>query len=403
VNDPVVQQLQLVLNTHGRALLERRAEIEQLLAGVAASFPGKVQALLVLLDKQAVAFLTNWAADARPDKGSYEQVRQQIVAKFEQANVLNARAASWAFDAWAQALGLASAAAAPVAASSQPAVAGAATGVGAAPGVGADAASAPRTRIAERNVYAPPGAPVDDPHQGADDGAPFVQGGRSVGAGRGVAWIGEGWQLFKHNPLIWIVNVVLFFLITGAVQVVPFFGGIASVLLASVLSGGLMLGAHAVQRGEALEVAHLFAGFREQTGSLVLVGVLCLVGIMILVVGVLLSVGVSVFGAIAVGDQAIGPGVILVILVVAALALPLVMAYWFAPALVALNGLSAVPAMKASFSGCLRNILPLLLYSLVALVAGLLALIPLGLGWFVLAPVLVASMYASYREIFYVR
>ena len=29
------------------------------------------------------------------------------------------------------------------------------------------------------------------------------------------------------------------------------------------------------------------------------------------------------------------------------------------------------------------------------------ASIPLALGWFVLAPVFVASMYASYRDIFY--
>ena len=84
-----------------------------------------------------------------------------------------------------------------------------------------------------------------------------------------------------------------------------------------------------------------------------------------------------------------------------ALAIPVAMAYWFAPALVALNGLGPVAAMKTSFLGCLKNILPFLLYGLVAMLAGLLAVIPLGLGWFVLGPVLAASMYAAYRDIYY--
>ena len=393
MNDPVVQQLQFGLDAHGRALLERRAELEQLLAGVSASFPGKVQALLIMLDKQAVAFLTKWAADTRPDKARYEQVRDQIVAKFEQANVLNAGAAGWAFDAWAQALRIAPAPA-PAPAPMSPAAT-------AQPGV---FAAAPGGGAAVRNVYAPPGATVDDLSEGDEDTAAFIERGRSVAAGRGVAWIGAGWQLFKANPLIWIVNVVLFLLIAGAVQVVPFIGGLAGMLLAPVLAGGLMIGAHAVRRGEALEVAHLFAGFREQTGSLILIGVIYLAGLailLLLLVGALMGVGVSVFNMRDGVDPAIFPTLILAILVMVALAIPLAMAYWFAPALVALNRLSAVAAMKASFFGCLKNILPFLLYTLVAMLAGLVAFIPLGLGWFVLGPVLVASMYTSYRDIFY--
>jgi hypothetical protein len=37
----------------------------------------------------------------------------------------------------------------------------------------------------------------------------------------------------------------------------------------------------------------------------------------------------------------------------------------------------------------------------VALVAAIVATIPLALGWLVLGPVLAATMYASYRDIFY--
>ena len=82
------------------------------------------------------------------------------------------------------------------------------------------------------------------------------------------------------------------------------------------------------------------------------------------------------------------------------LGVPLMMAYWFAPALVVLRSDEPFAAMKASFVACLVNILPMLVYSLLGLVFAIVATIPLGLGWFVLAPVFAASVYASYKDIF---
>jgi uncharacterized membrane protein len=92
--------------------------------------------------------------------------------------------------------------------------------------------------------------------------------------------------------------------------------------------------------------------------------------------------------------------VLLAVLIAIALALPLVMALWFAPALVVFHELDAVAAMKASFTGCLRNIVPFLVYGIVGLLLAVVAMIPLGLGWLVLGPVLAASVYASYRDIY---
>jgi uncharacterized membrane protein len=89
-----------------------------------------------------------------------------------------------------------------------------------------------------------------------------------------------------------------------------------------------------------------------------------------------------------------------VVLVALLLAIPLLMAFWFAPALIVLRGEEPFAAMKASFNACLRNIPPFLVYGLVGLLFAILATIPLGLGWFVLAPVYVATIYASYKDIF---
>ena len=106
MNDPLAQQLLQAVTAYGPSLLEDRARVEQVLAGSTAESPGKVKALLLLLDKKAVSFLANWAKETKADKGTYEQVRQKMSAKFEQANLLTVAAASWALDAWAVALGI---------------------------------------------------------------------------------------------------------------------------------------------------------------------------------------------------------------------------------------------------------------------------------------------------------
>ena len=408
MNDPVVQQLRQAVTAHGEGLLQNPAQLEQLLASSAASFPGKVKALLILLDKKAVAFLTNWSKDARPNKSSYEQLRQQIAGKFEQAKLLNAAAAGWALDAWAAALGVRpegeSAAAEPMAAAglslvdAEPSAPPAPAAVAAV--AAAASASQAKPATAATNPYAPPSAPVSDPAQEADEAA-FIPGGRGVPAGRGWSWIAEGWGLFKEAPVIWIVNIVLFMLLMIAIQLVPVAGGIAGMLLAPVMGAGLMLGARAVHQGEGLEVGHLFAGFRERTGPLIVVGVIYLIATVVIVLAMVMLMGVSFVGMMTGSAEAFGAGLLLGVLVAVALSVPLMMAYWFAPALVVLNGFGAVDAMKTSFSACLKNILPFLIYGLVGLVLAIVASIPLALGWFVLGPVFVASIYASYRDVFY--
>lgn len=44
--------------------------------------------------------------------------------------------------------------------------------------------------------------------------------------------------------------------------------------------------------------------------------------------------------------------------------------------------------------------LPFLLYSIIMLVASIIATLPLMLGWLVLGPILVASIYTAYRDIY---
>jgi uncharacterized membrane protein len=231
----------------------------------------------------------------------------------------------------------------------------------------------------------------------------LIPNGRAVPAGHGWHWIAAAWDLFKRSPGTWILIFLLTFAILVATSIVPVVGSIAFSILTPVLTGGVMLGCAALERGEPLAVAHLFAGFREHTAPLAIAGLLYLAG----GVAIMLLIGL-IFG-IPLIVAMLGGGtppplqwqtLLLLILVAFGLSLPLVMAIWFAPALIALHGMKPVDALKGSFIGCLKNIVPFLVYGLIGLGLAILAMLPAFLGFLVLGPLLMASVYTGYRDIF---
>jgi len=234
--------------------------------------------------------------------------------------------------------------------------------------------------------------------------AAYVPGGRSVIAERGWAWIAAGWDLFKKQAGMWIALMLVALVIFVVLALIPFVGSIALSVLSPVFGAGVVIGCRAIEEGHGLEIGHLFAGFKEKLAPLATVGAIYLGATIVIVLAVMLVSGVSIFSIAAGGDSAAAPAailaVLLAVLVSLALMLPLFMAVWFAPALVVFQGKSAVDAMKESFSGCLRNILPFLVYGVVMLVLSVLASVPLFLGWLVLGPVLAASLYTSYKDIY---
>jgi len=102
-----------------------------------------------------------------------------------------------------------------------------------------------------------------------------------------------------------------------AVQIVPLVGPLVGGLLFPVLMGGIMLGCDAMRRGEALTVAHLFAGFNQNAAQLILVGALYLagyIGIMIIVFVPMLGFGgLALFTGTATPEQMQSFGLVMVL------------------------------------------------------------------------------------------
>lgn len=234
-----------------------------------------------------------------------------------------------------------------------------------------------------------------------------------VAAGRGWSWIRGGFQHFRANPGSWILAQIAFLGIAILLEFIPVVGGLAFALISPILMGGLMIGAQAQEQGENFSVSHLFAGFSANWGQLLLLGVIYLAAaVLISLLAMALLMG-SFAPELAMMAQTPGrhpmpedlgftlQGILLPMLVLFALLIPLAMATWFAPALIALDGMGPFSAMKYSLIGCAKNILSFLVYGLLAFVFLLVASLPFGLGLIVMIPVLSASIYASYRNIFY--
>jgi uncharacterized membrane protein len=232
----------------------------------------------------------------------------------------------------------------------------------------------------------------------------FVAEGHPVPAGHGWTWIAQAWELFKRAPALWIGMILTLVVILVLVAFVPFLGSILNMALNPVFAAGLMIGCRTLEEGGELEFRHLFAGFQTRTGTLIGVGLLYLAAMIAIVLVVSVITGASMFAFFSGAGPSAGAAfttIALAILIMLALMMPLVMAMWFAPPLVVFNELGALDALKASFLGCLKNIVPFLIYGLILFGFAILATIPVFLGWLVLAPVIGASIYTSYRDIYF--
>jgi uncharacterized membrane protein len=233
---------------------------------------------------------------------------------------------------------------------------------------------------------------------------------KTVDSGRGVGWIGDGWNLVKGQLGAWILLVIVYLVIEIVLQIIPFVGGIVAALISPGLVAGMFLAARYSDEAKTVDLNLLFQPLMEQRtrGPLLTLGAMAIVfSILIVLIFVAmlggaagLSEGASRGDAEAMltsGMMGVGfGGMVLMLLLVAVYS----MAMWFAAPLVLFAGVAPIEAMKLSFKAVLANWLPALVFGLLVIVLGFVASIPLLLGWLLLMPVLFAAMYVSYKEVF---
>ena len=257
-----------------------------------------------------------------------------------------------------------------------------------------------------RNPYAPPTSQVADQEDSIPtDSGRFVPNGRSLPPGRGAGWIGDAWRYLKARPGMWAAALILLFVAYIVISMVPLVNFFVQ-LLVPFAYAGIALAADQQRRTGTFEISALVGGFQKNPVSLLAVGGVVILAAIVFAIILALSIGMEVFGMMAKGGKITDPSLIfsskfwVAMCLGIALMLPVGFATYMAPQLIVLHDQPALTAMKMSLVGCLKNILPGIVFLLSSMLLLIVSMIPFFLGLLISIPIMVITNYTVYRDIF---
>ncbi len=179
-------------------------------------------------------------------------------------------------------------------------------------------------------------------------------------ARRGAIWLKEAHAMLTAHRLPWLMLLLLYYLVIGIVDIIPLIGQFGLPLLKPVFAVGFLAAAWNQERGGVPELRLLFQGFRSNLWALLPLGAFMLVGISVAVLATSLVDGgklLEVLSGKAKLDEAVlATGEVQAAMLFAAvLALPVILALWFAPALVVFQDCSAAEALATSLRAAIAN------------------------------------------------
>jgi len=250
-------------------------------------------------------------------------------------------------------------------------------------------------------------------------------------ARQGIAWLARAFAMFGKARLAWVVLLLIYYVAMMVLRSIPIVGPYLMSILKPVFAVGLLAAAWTQERGGAPHPALLLQGFRANLWSLLPIGIFFVGGITLAVFASslvdggklldLMSNGTTMSEAelaAALGSGALQGGM----LFAAALSVPILLATWWAPALVVFQDAGPMAALGASLKAAFANWKPLLVYGLgvffyggvlPGIVTGLIALLmPASIGPILVVAVLLPyllffvatlhiSDYVSYRDVFH--
>lgn len=241
---------------------------------------------------------------------------------------------------------------------------------------------------------------------------------RQLPARSGLDWLRAAYALYRRNPPLLTSVTMLYLLVVIGLNFLPFIGAFIVPMLLPTLN--LIVGntCRVIEGGQTPDKPALLLGVREHKPQLLRLGGLQLAGsVLLLLLSMLLEGGVL---PLPDADKPDIEGFIGLLLRLAVLAVPLMMAFWFAPLLTGWHGVQAGKSVFFSFVASWRN---WRVFGVYVLCAGLIAVFIPGLLLvltslllpdaggsvsfvlrllliMVLTPVLMASAYVSYRDVF---
>jgi hypothetical protein len=259
---------------------------------------------------------------------------------------------------------------------------------------------------------------------------------RRLPAARGTFWLFEGFRLFRRNPPFITALTLLYLLVVQTlVLLLPGIGPVVLPLLLPLLTLIVANGCRLIDEGSQPNRKDLLRGITGNLPPMLRLGALQLAGAVLLVLlNLALNGGADPLAGIndplaaanmgegmAPADPEAEAAVLGALLRLLLLAAPVIIAFWFAPFLVGWDKVSPFKSLFFSTVASFRNWRAMAMFTIAALVlAGVvpgLLLIVIGqvagvaldvafvalrlLLIFLVAPVLTASIYVSYRDIFH--
>jgi hypothetical protein len=244
---------------------------------------------------------------------------------------------------------------------------------------------------------------------------------KTVSARHGVSWLFGGWRNFARNPTIWFLLTTTFMTSLMVLLTLGLGGVLVALLISPVLMSGLLYAARENEEGRPMLLSHLVQGFRD---SRALWRMVALGGVLLVMVILTSLIGVALIGAETMARlnqpgaypmPELNDSALMGLLFIVLVQLAVMSAVAYAVPLILFRNIPAGRAMLASLSVCVRNMLPLLVFSVLYVLIVFALAFPLllvclalfslsALTWFpfllmwLLLPVSLAMLYVSYRD-----
>lgn len=246
-------------------------------------------------------------------------------------------------------------------------------------------------------------------------------------AARGALWLREAFAMLSRARGQWLMLVLLYYVVMGFVNMLPVVGRIAVPVLKPVFAVGFLAAAWSQERGHPPRLRQLFQGFRANLFALLPLGVLLLVGATLAAMSTMIVDGGTLLQVLS-GQKQLDEDTLLsgslqgAMLFGFVCALPVLLALWYAPALVVFNDCNTARAVVLSLRAAIANWRALAVYMLLVVFYGVfvpgLAMVLIGLllpgnvalfvaltvmlpYFLLLVATLHISDYVSYRDIFH--
>lgn len=222
-----------------------------------------------------------------------------------------------------------------------------------------------------------------------------------------IDWFKSGWTIFINNPLQWVLILVVFFICSLICGLIPLLGSFIFLLISPALIAGIFLATEKSAQGHKIDVSDLFSVIKDasQRTPFFLLGLLSLglnIAVMLLFAIPLMGlVGLQQVSSIE-GVMSIlvgGTGIISIGLIFAFIII-YIMAMIYAIPLMLFAKQGIKQALILSLKASVSNVLPMFVASIIYFLLIIIAIIPFGLGFFILVPVTFGSLYVSYKDIY---